>query len=228
MPPPPPPPPPPAMQQGPFSIKTPQPDISIGLRDNIVVKALQQAELTELEAIFFLRAMQGNLAPDGSGPMLRSVPTQRPLRIRFPFLVVEGKSYATGAPIFEAQNQAAVAGACALNILHRLDVLAGKADAEADAEAAAETAAETETEAGAVVFSVCSQGPYHELWVHHVSMEEGVRTYEMVILKTCNAALPEELLPFLFALDRVMAWAGDVFLGRVTRQLRKVVRALRV
>ena len=36
-------------------------------------------------------------------------------RIRFPFLVVEGKSYATGETVFEAENQAAVSGACPLN-----------------------------------------------------------------------------------------------------------------
>lgn len=38
-------------------------------------------------------------------------------RIRFLFLVVEGKSYATDETVFGAQNQAAVSGTYALKIL---------------------------------------------------------------------------------------------------------------
>lgn len=61
-------------------------------------------------------------------PALSPEPTQRALNIQSSFLIVEGKSHATGKPIFEAENQAAVAGACALKILLDLADLADRAD----------------------------------------------------------------------------------------------------
>ena len=45
------------------------------------------------------------------------------LDLAFPFAVVEGKAYSTGKQIFEAENQAAVSGACALKIQLNLDSL---------------------------------------------------------------------------------------------------------
>ena len=43
-------------------------------------------------------------------------PTQNFLDVRCPVLVIEGKAYATGETVFEAQNQAAVSGSCMLNL----------------------------------------------------------------------------------------------------------------
>ena len=46
-----------------------------------------------------------------------SEPHQAQIGLRFPFLVVESKGGAAGGNMIWAQNQAAVDGACALNIL---------------------------------------------------------------------------------------------------------------
>lgn len=62
--------------------------------------------------------------PDGPlEPILILVPAPRTLDLAFPFTVVEGKAYSTGQKIFEAENQAAVFGACALKIQLDLDSL---------------------------------------------------------------------------------------------------------
>lgn len=45
------------------------------------------------------------------------------LGLCFPFLIVEAKSGATGGNLFQAQNQAAVSGASAINILKSLEKL---------------------------------------------------------------------------------------------------------
>lgn len=185
--------PPLSSQQSISSVKTPRPDLSIGLRNGVVVNALQSPELTKIEADDLLESMQGSMAPDGSRPILCSDPTQRALYVRFPFLVVEGESYATGNPVFEAQNRAAVSGACALTILHNLNNLTGKADPE------------SHPETQPIVFSVCTEGPYHELWAHYMTMEDGVRMYNMVMLKTYNAVICDELLRFLIAVDNVIS-----------------------
>jgi hypothetical protein len=214
--PPPPPPPPlplPPLQQGVLSVKTPRPDISIGLRTAVIVNALQPQGLTKIEAKDFLEELQETQDPNRSEPILCSEPTQRRLGIRFPFLPVEGKAYATGNPIFDAQNQAAVSGACALKILHDLDDLAGRAHPG------------NHSQGQPMVFSICTEGPIHELWAHYTTTEDGVRMYNMVILKTCNAVLHDELLRFLIAVDNVMSWAIGGFLDNITKQLGEVAKA---
>lgn len=143
--------PPPSLQPDLFLIKTPRPDISIGLRNAVLVKALQSEGLNKLEAKNLLEKLQDIKARNCSEPALCSKPTPRALDIRFPFLPVESKAYATGNPVFDAQNQAAVSGACALNILHNLDKLARSADSGSP------------SDYQFMVFSVCTEGPYHEL-----------------------------------------------------------------
>ncbi|KAH6677671.1 hypothetical protein B0J14DRAFT_636334 [Halenospora varia] len=114
-----------------FSVKTPRPDIMIGLRNVAVVNALLSQEVTEVQTKRFLKNLQDTKDPNRGEPILYSAPTKRPLDIRFPFLLVEGKSYATSNPIFDAQNQTAVSGACPLKVLHDLDDLANKPSREA-------------------------------------------------------------------------------------------------
>lgn len=205
------PPPPPQYDLSP--IKTPRPDISIGLRNAVVVKALQSQGLTKLEANNLLEELQDTKARNRSEPALCSKPTQRALDIRFPFLPVEGKAYATGNPVFDAQNQAAVSGACALNILHDLHELARSAESGSP------------SDYQFMVFSVCTEGPYHELWAHYTTLEDDIRKYNMVILKTCNAVLYGELLRFLEAINNVMSWGAGQFLENIAKLLGKVATA---
>ena len=209
-------PPPPFPQQDVSPVKTPRPDITIGLRNAVVVNALQSHGLTETEAKHFLKALQETKARNRSEPLLCSEPTQRALHIRFPFLSVEGEAYATGNPVFDAQNQAAVSGACALKILHDLDELACSANPG------------NSSKDQPIVFSICTEGPYHELWAHYTVIKDGVRTYNMVILKTCNAVLHSELLGFLVAVDNVMSWGAGEFLEKITRQLGEVAKAAKL
>ena len=145
--------------------------------------------------------------------VLCSDPTQHALSIRFPHLIVEGKAYSTGGTIFEAQNQAAVSGSCMTNLQHQL--------AELTASAAPRSSQSTTP----LAFSVCTEGPHMELWVHYTVSEEGVRTYHMNILKTCHAALPEGVTEFLAVLDSVMAWASVEFVKDIVEQLALVAKA---
>lgn len=73
------------------------------------------------------------------------------MQYRFPFSLVEGKSYATCRAVYEAQNQAAVSGACSLKILHGLDGLVFKSKPGSN------------SKGQPIVFSVCTEGPIHQL-----------------------------------------------------------------
>lgn len=178
-----------------WDVKTPRPDISIGLSNDAVVDALRSRDITRTDAKSFLKAA-----------LLRLGSTKQDEQIRFPFMPVEGKSYATGRTIYEAQNQAAVSGACALEILHRLDDLAQRAQPSSN------------FKGQHIVFSVCTQGPIHELWAHYTTEEDGHRIYNNKIWKSCNMAVDREVLGFLEAVDNVMRWgAGEHFEKIVTR-----------
>ena len=122
-------------------------------------------------------------------------------------MVVEGKAYATGKPVFEAQNQAAVSGSCMTKLQHELaDLTKSASRGSYDSKAP-------------LAFSICTEGPHIELWVHYTTLQENVRMYNMNILKTCHASLPGDVTEFLMVVDSIMSWASVDFVNNVAEQL---------
>ncbi|KAL8902913.1 MAG: hypothetical protein Q9207_004281 [Kuettlingeria erythrocarpa] len=210
MPPPPPPPPLAAPKQDVFMVKTPRPDITMGLRDTTVIEKLKDKGLRALEASDFLKALQNQQA-------LYSNPLQPAYPLRFPPLVVEGKSYSTGRPVFEAQNQAAVSGSCMTNLQHKLTKLTER------------TSPRSHQRKEPLAFSICTEGPMMQLWVHYTTLMDGERMYHMSILRICHAStqpfLQEGVKEFFKAIYGVMQWATADFLDGVVEQLELVWRA---
>lgn len=198
-------------------VKTPRPDVTTGILTHVLVQKLQAYDLTGTAAEMFLQKLQEQTTyrNEQREQVLTSEPTQRPLQTLFPFLIVEGKSYATGKTVFEAQNQAAVAGACALKILHDLADLADRADANSGSRAGVDHP---------LVFSICTEGPSHELWVHYTTVEDGVRIFNMSILRAWHASLRDEVLRFLTAVDNVITWGSGDFLDDVVERLGKIAK----
>ena len=211
MPPPPSPPllppsPPPAQNNS--IVKTPRPDITVGLRHSTVVETLVAEGVDGDKADRFLKFLQDQRK-------LCSDPAQQAIPMRFPFLVIEGKSYSTGRVVFEAENQAAVSGSCMLNIQHQL------------AELTQSVVPGLCHEKEALAFSICSQGPCVELWVHYTTSVGGTRNYSMNILEICHASLQEGVTNFLAVVDKVLSWAGSEFINGVAKQLATIERATR-
>ncbi|KAH0538859.1 hypothetical protein FGG08_004576 [Glutinoglossum americanum] len=185
-------------------VKTPRPDITVGLRHSNMVGALELRGLSKVKASDFLEDQVLYPNPVPGGPS-----------IRFPPIVVEGKSYGTGKPVFEAQNQASVSGSCMTELQHELaDLTKGASSGSYHGKAT-------------LAFSICTEGPYMELWVHYTTSPEGVRMYHMNILKICHASLPEGVTEFLTAVDGVMDWASVEFMNDVADQLVLVEGAVR-
>lgn len=223
-----PPPPPPARSQTEIDdspIKTPRPDITIGISQDALVQELHRTQgLDRIRAKYFLKDLQQKTIRRDSGrrgePVLCSEPTQRALQIRFPFLVIEGKSYATGKHIFDAENQAAASGACALKIQHDLNYLAQRASPSKDAPSQRPHLLAKIP----LVFSICTQGPFHELWAHYAIMEGNFREFYMAPIKTCRAPILDEVLQWLMWVDNVMTWGAGEFLEGVVERLGTVAR----
>ena len=193
-------------------VKTPHPDLSIGIDLGALVSALSSQDLDEDKATGFIDWLQKEMVqyePGGSlEPMLILVPAPHALDLAFPFAVVEGKAYSTGKQIFEAENQAAGALACAHNILHRLDCMANRGKA-------------TNTPPR-VLFSITTQGPIHELWAHWTVVKSGVRIFESKLWDSWNALLPERAVDFIVKLNNVCVWGTGLFMKSVVEGLGKV------
>ncbi|KAL8855933.1 MAG: hypothetical protein Q9178_007447 [Gyalolechia marmorata] len=142
--------PPPALpptKQDNSGVKTPRPDITVGLRLGLLVDALKSKGLGQIEAQDFLKDLQYQQA-------LCSNPLQPVYPLCFPPLVVEGKSYSTGRTIFEAQNQAAVSGPCMTNLQHMLSELTELNCIEQQL---------LPCRKEPLAFSICSEGPILQL-----------------------------------------------------------------
>ncbi|KAL8724243.1 MAG: hypothetical protein Q9166_008060, partial [cf. Caloplaca sp. 2 TL-2023] len=203
-------PPPAPPKQDILIVKTPRPDITIGLRDTTVIEKLKAKGLRALEASDFLKALQNQQA-------LCSNPLQPAYPMRFPPLVVEGKSYSTGRPVFEAQNQAAVSGSCMTNLQQKLTELTER------------TSPRSHQSKKPLAFSICTEGPIIQLWVHYTTLMDGECMYNMNILRICHAStqpfLQEGVREFFKAVYGVMQWATSDFLDGLVEQLDLVWKA---
>ncbi len=118
-------------------------------------------------------------------------------------LVIGGKAYATGKTVFEAQNQAAVSGSCMVNLRQQLtDLFAG-------------VFTNNRGNKTQLAFSICTEGPQLEFWVHHALLEDEVRSHYMNVFRTCYGSLRGGLEDFLMDVERLMRWTKDEVLKEV-------------
>ena len=187
------------------AVKTPRPDFTIGFRHSTISKALIQRGLSKYKADDFLDDLQ-------LGGKLYSDPTQNFLKVRFPILVIEGKAYATGKTAFEAQNQAVVSGSCMVNLRQQfIDFVENTFSIPKGGKTP-------------LAFSICTEGPHIEFWVHYALMEDNVRRHYMNIFRTCYGSLQCGLEGFLMDMERLMRWTEDEFLTEVADQLYELAK----
>ena len=136
--------------------------------------------------------------------------------IRFAVLVVEGKSYATGKSVFEAQNQASVSGSRINNQQHQLADFTKRASGGSIHSKVLPTG-----------FSICTEGPHIESWGHYTREEDGIRKYKMNIMNTCYATLLPGVVSSFHDLDKIKSWALDTLLNDIAELLAVSERAAR-
>ena len=205
-----------------YPIKTPRPDLSIGLKETAVFMALSRSRNgTVTWAKRFLEKLENTrVSSERDGlmePLLVTIPTQRASDLVFPFAVVEGKAYSTGKQVFEAQNQAAVSGASALKIQLSLNELTKRSTSTDALDSPSK-------EQAPLFFSICTEGPSHELWAHYTHIEDDFRKFNMKLLKICNGILLEGVEDFIIAVDNVLRWGTGPFLESVVERLGKVAK----
>ena len=195
----PPPPCPPKQDAG--GVKTPCPDITIGLHHEIVAAKLESVGVPKPYADDLMKSLQDE-------KVLISCPAQSALLLRFPPLVLEGKSYATGKTLYEAQNQAAVSGSMMLVLQNQLSELAGSYSPKSP-----------------LAFSICSEGPVMELWVHYNTFDPSVRYYNMHFFQSCHASSLDTVVAFFLVVLRIMRWVKSHVLDDIAEKLLRVWKA---
>ena len=150
------------------TLKTPWPDVTVGLRHSIVADALVKRGMGVIQASDFIKELQEERKLLSSGMAAL-------FNMRFPILIVEGKAYTTGANAFEAQNQAAVGGSCMVDLQQRFtDLLRSLWSGFQDSEIP-------------FAFSIVAWGPRLDFWVHYATSSSGVWTHYMYTYQACHA-----------------------------------------
>lgn len=79
------------------------------------------------------------------------------------------------------------------------------------------------------MFSVSTEGPIHQLWVHYTTVEDGDsdgdRIYYTAQVKTCDVGIWDDVPGFLQAVDNVIRWGSGNHKNVVAEQLEKVAQA---
>lgn len=200
------PPPPLPSKQDIGNVKTPRPDITTGFLHSVLTEKLRMLGVDELDADEMLKDLQFDLE-------LYSSPTQPALLVRFPSIVLEGKSYGTGKSMYEAENQAAVSGSCMLVIQHQL------------AELTERRSPGFRQSKEPLAFSICHEGPIIHLWFHYTTKLGDARFHNSCLLAQCHATLRPTVRTFFIALAGVMEWASTELLDNIAAQLVLVWKA---
>ena len=183
-----------------FKLKDPRPDICVGLSDESLTNALERTK-GRSAARSFLFDLQDTST-------LISDPHATPLSLRFPFLVVEAKSGATGGNLYQAQNQAAVSGSSALRIFQSLsDLHAQRLDTEAQASLN-------------LVVSITTEGPIQEFWLHFQRHKE--EDFYMVCIGSSRTTLKDSSLEFVRRLSAVLRWGNSILRERILDMLEEI------
>ncbi|KAJ5562438.1 hypothetical protein N7461_001199 [Penicillium sp. DV-2018c] len=188
-----------------FKLKTPRPNICVGLSDESLVN--------DLEPKKGLSAARNFLLDLQDTTSLVSDPHVTPLGLRFPFLIVETKAGSTGGNLYQAENQAAVGGSAALQILRRLSQLKSTHDLDGKSQGSSQASiGPIETLPDLIshmVFSVTTEGPIHELWLHFQRPSE--EDFYMVCIGSWRTTMKDDTLDFLRYLWAVLRWGNGQY-----------------
>ncbi|KAF2816717.1 uncharacterized protein BDZ99DRAFT_373539 [Mytilinidion resinicola] len=195
--------------ESPNSLSTPKPDITLGLAHTSFTP-MQKTVLMLLQ----------------DDCRVLSEPHQAQIGLRFPFLVIESKGGAAGGNLIGAQNQAAVDGACALSILEDLRCVVARIMSQSDfVQYNQENIAMKQAEEDKVpvfLFSVTTEGPLHEIWVHYRVGE----AYHITCCRAWRTTRWEDAREFVQTLARIVEWGKRGFREGILNILGQIEEAV--
>jgi hypothetical protein len=137
--------------------------------------------------------------------------------IRFPFLTVETKGLSVNGSLIGAQNQAAISGASILTILKDLSYQAA-CNAGSDYDSASTAPSAPQPSPPTLCFSIATEGPVHELWVHF----EHEGAFHIEFLQSWRTTRGRDAQELVHSLARIMDWGKGRFKDCIVEKLDKV------
>jgi hypothetical protein len=141
---------------------------------------------------------------------LISDPGLSSLSLRFPFFLVEAKSGATGSNLYQAQNQAAVGGASAIEILKALYKACEGQPLKTLAPSMASTCP-------LLTFSATTEGPSRELWAHFWDENEG--NYCMANINMWRTTHKDRAFDLVNKISSILNWGSTTFQAAIVEKL---------
>lgn len=135
--------------------------------------------------------------------------------LRFPFLVVEAGGLSLDSILVRAQNQAAISGASMLQILLDVD---SQTAATPDADTHTEDSERPSSTPPALCFSIVTEGPLHELWVHF----EHDGKFHMEPLRLWQTTLTRDATELVHFLASIMDWGSGAFKDGIVEKLDSI------
>lgn len=182
----------------PNDLSTPKPDITLGLEHTSFTPSQRRV----------LMLLQDECR-------VLSDPHQAQIGLRFPYFLVECKGGAAGGNLIGAQNQAAVDGACALNILGDLQWIVKEITSLPDYvqynQEYVTRNQRNQEESPPFLFSVTTEGPIHEIWVHYRVDE----AYHMTCHRAWRTTRHEDTKDFVRTLSHIVEWGKNGFRNRI-------------
>ncbi|RAQ55327.1 hypothetical protein AFGD_012604 [Aspergillus flavus] len=184
-----------------FQLKTPRPDICVGLSDDSLA-----IDMERIRGRSSARSLLFDLQDTTS---LISDPHVTPVGLRFPFLIIEAKSGATGGNLYQAQNQAAVGGSAALQLLRNLWDFNNAEDPEIVNVGDTGGTQSSLEHMPHLVFSFTTEGPIHELWLHFRRPADD--DFYMSCMGTWRTTLKNDSLNLVLYLKAILQWGNSDF-----------------
>lgn len=184
-----------------FQLKTPRPDICVGLSDDSL-----EIDMERIRGRSSARSLLFDLQDTTS---LISDPHVTPVGFRFPFLIIEAKSGATGGNLYQAQNQAAVGGSAALQLLRSLCEFNNAEDPEIVNVGGTGGTQRSFEHMPHLVFSFTTEGPIHELWLHFRRPADD--DFYMSCMGTWRTTLKNDSLNLVLHLKAILQWGNSDF-----------------
>ncbi|KAF1350505.1 hypothetical protein EJ07DRAFT_139040 [Lizonia empirigonia] len=151
-----------------------------------------------LEETHFSLLHQRRLVDHQKSGTILSDPHAAFMGMRFPFLIVETKGLSVHGNLVSAQNQAAISGASMLRILKDL-----------------EETTNSHPTSPLLCFSIVTEGPAHELWVHF----EHAEAFHMEAIKSWRMTRASDVEEFVRALARIIEWGRGRFRDSIIARL---------
>ncbi|KAK0638443.1 hypothetical protein DIS24_g9835 [Lasiodiplodia hormozganensis] len=194
--------------------KTPRPDLSVGLSDSDAAWTTDEKPWTRpglggRDVKDILVDLQHAAGHEDRMTLITDPCVASPSGLRFPFLIVEATPGAN-ASIADAENNAAVAAACALRILAELSSPERAAAVKKEPASEQKQSAERGAEASSMhmrCFSLTTDGPMHVLWAH-TPAGNGSHMVWLGAYRVTHLASARDLVR---SLARILHWgAGDL------------------